>query len=390
MSTRSSALASPWDVGSARSAASPTTSGSAPVLDTRRAGLVAAAIAALSPALVWYSQEARSYPLVILLCALSLLFAARAVTRGSAPDAAWWAVTAALALLSHYFAVFLVAGEALWLLAAHPRRRPVAAAIAAVGLVGAALLPLALHQSRQGNLDFIGDTPLGTRLVDTAQLFLGGPTGERVALAIVLLALSAFLASATVVRAPAPERRNAVLLVALAALGIAMPMALALAGADYLLGRNLLPLWAPLAVAVAIGLGSGRSAPFGMVAAAGLAAGSLWLLAAVPLDRSLQREAITAELTGGRIDAESERVDPHVGFALGDAGQTVSAHADCDEGYVVGAGGAAVRHGERFDRIPAKATGRSVGSVVGRRVTERVDADGTVLQVYAVCVRSRD
>jgi mannosyltransferase len=359
-------------------------------LGSRRAGLIAAALTAVSPALVWYSQEARSYALVILLSALSLLFAARAVTRGSGRDVASWAASAALAILSHYFAVFLVAGEALWLVAAYPRRRPVVVAIAAVGAVGAALLPIALHQSRQGNLDFIGDRPLGARLVDAVQLFLGGPTGERVGLAIALLAVAAVLASVTVLRAAAPDRRSAVVLVALAALGIAMPIVLALARADYVLARNLLPLWVPLAVAVAIGVGAGRSGWVGIIASAGLAAGSLCLLAAVPLDRSLQREAITAELTGSRIDAESERIDSRVGFALGSAGRTITARADCDEGYVVAVGGAAVRDGERVETIPARATALSGGSAVGQWASERVRSDGTVLEVHAVCVRPRD
>jgi mannosyltransferase len=359
-------------------------------LASRRAGLVAAGLAAVSPALVWYSQEARSYPLVILLSALSLLFACRAVTRGRDRDVGWWAVTSALALLSHYFAVFLVAGEAVWLLLGFPRRRPVAIALAAIGVCGAALLPLAIHQGGQGNLDFIGDTGLATRLVDTAQLFLGGPTGERLDIAMALLMAAALLAAATVLRAVAADRRSALVLAALGAAGVAAPVVLALAGADYLLARNLLPLWVPLAVAVAIGLGGERGGALGAVAGTALAAGSLWLLAAVPLDRSLQREAITAELTGSQIDAEKQRVDPHVGFALGSAGKTVSARADCDPGYTVGAGGAALRHGADLATIPARATAVSHGSALGQRATERVDADGTVLEVYAVCVRSRD
>jgi mannosyltransferase len=39
-----------------------------------RAGLVVAALAAVNPLLVWYSQEARSYALVVLLTGLSLVF----------------------------------------------------------------------------------------------------------------------------------------------------------------------------------------------------------------------------------------------------------------------------------------------------------------------------
>ena len=47
-------------------------------LVSRRAGLVAAALVALSPFMIWYSQEAREYMLLAALCGLSLLYFARA------------------------------------------------------------------------------------------------------------------------------------------------------------------------------------------------------------------------------------------------------------------------------------------------------------------------
>src|SRR4051812_13368430 len=81
----------------------------------RGAGLVAAALVAFNPLLVWYSQEARPYSLLVLLSALSLLFFARAVRRRAARDLWWWAALSALALLTHYFAAFLVVPEGLWL-----------------------------------------------------------------------------------------------------------------------------------------------------------------------------------------------------------------------------------------------------------------------------------
>ena len=48
-------------------------------LASRRAGLAGAAIVAVNPMLIWYSQEARSYALLIFFAALSLLFFARAL-----------------------------------------------------------------------------------------------------------------------------------------------------------------------------------------------------------------------------------------------------------------------------------------------------------------------
>ena len=45
----------------------------------RRAGLIAAAMVAVSPVLIWFSQDARAYALVFLLTALSFLYFARAL-----------------------------------------------------------------------------------------------------------------------------------------------------------------------------------------------------------------------------------------------------------------------------------------------------------------------
>ena len=71
-----------------------------------RAGLVAAALVAFNPFFVWYSQEARSYSRLVLMAMLTLLFLGR---RNY-----WlWALTAGLALLTHYFAAFLVVPEGL-------------------------------------------------------------------------------------------------------------------------------------------------------------------------------------------------------------------------------------------------------------------------------------
>src|SRR3954471_7651412 len=94
---------------------------------SERAGVAVAAVAAFNPLLVWYSQEARTYALLMLLGGLSLYFFAR---RSLLP----WAVTSALALTAHYFAGFLVVPEAALLLWRAPRRRD---AVLATGAVAA-------------------------------------------------------------------------------------------------------------------------------------------------------------------------------------------------------------------------------------------------------------
>ncbi|MEA2273322.1 MAG: mannosyltransferase, partial [Solirubrobacteraceae bacterium] len=117
-------------------------------LVSRAAGVAAAALVAFSPYMVWYSQEARAYALLVLLCGVSLGLFARVLRRGERRWFAWWALVAALALLTHYFAVFVVLPELVLLAWLLPERRHVAAAAGVVvGAVGLALVPLAVHQA---------------------------------------------------------------------------------------------------------------------------------------------------------------------------------------------------------------------------------------------------
>src|SRR5260221_273001 len=111
-------------------------------LASKRAGLITAAIVAVNPMLIWYSQEARSYAVLVFFGALALLFFVRALNSRHGRDLGLWALASGLALCSHYFAVFAVAIEAAWLLVAlRSRGRSVLPAIGAVTAVGLALRP---------------------------------------------------------------------------------------------------------------------------------------------------------------------------------------------------------------------------------------------------------
>ena len=96
---------------------------SARELFSRRAGVLAAAFVAVNPFLVWYSQEARSYMLLAALSGASFLWFNRARENPTGRTLAWWTACSSLAVMTHFFAGFLVAPEALWLLwvVAQPR-----------------------------------------------------------------------------------------------------------------------------------------------------------------------------------------------------------------------------------------------------------------------------
>ncbi len=87
------------------------------------AGLLAAAITALSPFLIYYSTEARPYALLVMLVLLSTLSLLKALGSGSWP---WWlayAVFACAAAYTHFTAIFPLAAQVVWALATAPRAR---------------------------------------------------------------------------------------------------------------------------------------------------------------------------------------------------------------------------------------------------------------------------
>jgi mannosyltransferase len=251
-------------------------------LASNRAGLIAAAIAAVNPMLIWYSQEARSYALLVFFGALSLLFFARALRSGRGPDLALWALASALALCSHYFAIFAVAIEAVWLLfALRSRWRMVLPAIGAVIAVGLALLSLISAQVNPTHIGWIDHSPLSTRLFETGVSFLAGETGHVIAepprerFALIPMALIAVSLLLVALRGSRRERRGAALGLVLGVGVVLLASGVALTGKDYIVERNLLPALAPLAAAVAIGCAVGRARRLGLACAALLCA--YWL-----------------------------------------------------------------------------------------------------------------
>ena len=78
-------------------------------------GLMCAFLIAISPFHIWYSQEARMYSLLILLCTASVLFFVRFLKRSSGWPGLWWALTITLGLYTHYYALFVLGFQLLFL-----------------------------------------------------------------------------------------------------------------------------------------------------------------------------------------------------------------------------------------------------------------------------------
>jgi uncharacterized membrane protein len=255
-------------------------------LASRRVGLAAAALAAVSPLLVWYSQEARAYALLVLLVALSFLFL---LERRLVP----WALVAALAVATHYFAIFPVAAEAAWLIARErPRGRAIAAA-ALPALTAVALVPLALHQGDHVPRPWTDLFSLRQQSSQAAQQFLVGLTWtgftHRVAvpvLAVLVLAGVALLAR----RGAGAERRAALPVAAVAGAALLVPLAIGLVADNYVAARNLLAALPLLFVLVALGAAGRAGGRAGLAIVATTCVLFTALTVAMNADSDLQRD----------------------------------------------------------------------------------------------------
>jgi mannosyltransferase len=230
--------------------------GAGAVLVSRRAGLVAAALVAVNPFLVWYSQEARSYALLGLLGAASLLLFGWAL-RGDRRGLVAWAAVSALAVATHHFALFLVAAEAIWLVLVLRPRRPAALASLLPGATLLAHVPLVLEQ--RDNAEAVAGSSLAARIAGIPKNLVVGysfplEVSGSAAAACLLLAGLVLLRRAT-----PSERRGALVAGSIAAASILVPVVLALVGVDFLIARNVLVAVVPAAVCLGAGYATGRT-----------------------------------------------------------------------------------------------------------------------------------
>jgi len=267
-----------------------------------RVAVTTAALTAVNPFLIWYSQEARAYAVYMTLAALSFLCFIAALQSHRARWVAAWGVSSGLVLTSHFFAVFLVGPEALWLLLAMRRHRAaLAVRVAAGGVVaaGCVLLPVALADRSHGTT-WIAHTPVVERIGRTAGEFAVGPLARWSWLGqglVMFAGLAAIALVALSLGRRGEQRRHAVLAGVIGGLVLAIPLTLALVGADYVNSRNVAAAWLPLTIVIAAGLASPRRA--GALGAATLCAFSLAVTLVVGTRSDLQRpdwRAVAADI----------------------------------------------------------------------------------------------
>ena len=277
-------------------------------LANRRLAFCAAAVVALSPIAVWYSQEARAYALATLLAGVSLVFFAREITgRGrSTANCAGWALASALALCTHYFAALVVVPVALWLLVRARDRRAAAIAALVPAATALALFPLATAQTPHAGGGETAATELHYRIPQVGkQMAVGYNLPADLAIGIVATAACALLAYLGLARSAPDDRRAARVGAAIAGAAAGLLLVLALVGPDYYLTRYLTVALIPAALVIAAGLRASRA---GLAAGGALAVAFVAALVGVALDPLAQRPDYRGALSrmgapppGGRI-----------------------------------------------------------------------------------------
>ncbi len=263
-------------------------------LFSRRAGVIAAALIACNPLLVWYSQEARAYALLVLLTSVALLAFAHLRT---APSGRWlitWVLAGALALATHYYAALVIVPEAIFLLVRHRRSRPVIIGVLVLAACELPLLAMALRQLQHnlGTSNWINRVPLLQRARLLPTEFAIGPSGPaRGWLVLVSALVAGACAWLAWRRATRDERRSIAFVVALAAGGLAIAIALILSGFDQLNTRNLLALWLPCGLVIAATLGIRRAGALGAAGVVALCAVGLATVIGVAVNPEYQRPA---------------------------------------------------------------------------------------------------
>jgi mannosyltransferase len=227
---------------------------------SQRVGVWAAILTTVSPSMFFFSQEARTYGLLVLFSAGAFVAWERALREPRARHLAWWAALSSLAVLAHYFAAFLFLSEAV-ILAARLGWRRVLAPAGVVVLVGLAISPLAIYQRTDNKTNWIEELSLPRRIAESIKIVTVGQYGPLVLVALVLALLIIAGAIVLVLRDGDENERSGARDAALAATGaIALPLLLAATHlVDVYDGRNMLAFWVPFAVLLASGLGTARA-----------------------------------------------------------------------------------------------------------------------------------
>jgi mannosyltransferase len=279
------------------------------VVAGRRAGWIAAALAALNPFLTIYAQEARMYALVALFSVLACGSFVRGFVDANGRHRALFALELAALLYLHAWAIFLALGFAVAAaIAMCDRLRTAALPFAAALLLFAPWLPTLVDQARHTGAPW-SKTPSLAALLGGFPGALDGGGG-----AAAVIAVGAF--GAIQLRRDPRAGRIALLLLLAAAVALAAAW----------VHSNVTPSWANRYLAIVVGpvvlvgaAGLARAGRVGVVTAGVVAA--LWLTFSVAPDRSNARTVAAAAGTlppGTTVVATQPEQVPLLAYYLGE------------------------------------------------------------------------
>jgi uncharacterized membrane protein len=256
-----------------------------------RAGLWSAALAALCPIMLYYSQEARAYGLLILLSTAAFVQWQRVLEDRSRRGLVAWTLLSIAALLTHYFAVFPLIPEAMILVVRLGWRRLIAP-VGALLAVGAALLPLVISQRSSALTNWITSSSLASRFAQVPKDFLIGLYSP---LELFSAALACLLAAAALVllwrRSDERQQRLAFDIAIVGVVALVVPGLLAITHLiDVFNGRNALEVWTPWAVLIAGGVAADRAKWLGPSIGVALCAISVAVIAGTEATSAYQRD----------------------------------------------------------------------------------------------------
>jgi mannosyltransferase len=168
----------------------------------RRVGIISAFLMSISEFQIWYSQDFRYYPLMVLMTLLSFLFYVRALKGGRRLDWGLYSIASILLFYTHYLGLLVIVAQGLYFVLRWSRQRRdlvpwlIAQAVILVS-VGASVLSF-LPSTVTGTVEPMKETvapSLWSPLVTAAKfIFSGRYDLSQTALAIIITVAIAYLA----------------------------------------------------------------------------------------------------------------------------------------------------------------------------------------------------
>lgn len=203
-----------------------------------RVGVVAAWLVAINYFLISYSQETRSYALLVLLTVLSFLFCARCVGRGTLIDFFGYSLVSAMLVNTHYFGFLPVLAQVVFLMCRLVSgqvdgRKFSRFCIGGIFVALTIVLNVSYMKDSFGRSDFWIPPPDEKMLLESFFYFFGDDF-------LILLASAFFMAGFGFLMVNEKNRETFRLLVSWLAVGIVVPYVCSLYVRPVMTGRNLI------------------------------------------------------------------------------------------------------------------------------------------------------